>query len=89
MAHVSPALAVVGGQVPILLIHGLADTNIPFQQSELILAHNPPHITLWEVPGAGHIGASRVAGQEFNARVLDWFASHGGEIQARATTVPN
>jgi dipeptidyl aminopeptidase/acylaminoacyl peptidase len=79
LAHASPALSVVGSRVPILLIHGLADTNIPFQQSETILAHNPSYITLWEVPGAGHIGASRVAGWEFDTRVLDWFASHGGE----------
>jgi pimeloyl-ACP methyl ester carboxylesterase len=43
--------------VPILLIHGLADNNIPFQQSEEIRNHNPADIRLWEVPRAGHCGA--------------------------------
>ncbi|MGA2648298.1 MAG: alpha/beta fold hydrolase [Candidatus Sulfotelmatobacter sp.] len=43
--------AVVGSRVPILLIHGLADNNIPFQQSEWIRSHNPADIKLWEVPG--------------------------------------
>jgi len=89
LAHASPALSVVGGHVPILLIHGLADTNIPFQQSEMILAHNPSYITLWEVPGAGHIGASRIAGQEFDARVLNWFASHAAEIREQANQPRN
>jgi pimeloyl-ACP methyl ester carboxylesterase len=66
----------VGSSVPIFLIHGLADTNIPPQQSERIQAHDPGKIILWEVPNAGHCGAMNAAGEEFNKRVLDWFASH-------------
>ena len=76
IASASPESAVVGSSIPILLIHGLADTNIPPEQSERIQAHNPSNIVLWEVPNAGHCGARGTAGKEFDKRVLDWFASH-------------
>jgi alpha-beta hydrolase superfamily lysophospholipase len=78
LANASPEKAVVGSRVPILLIHGLADNNIPSQQSEWIRARNPTDITLWSVPNAGHCGAVNAAGQEFNARVIGWFVSHDG-----------
>jgi hypothetical protein len=76
LANASPETSVVGSGVPIFLIHGLADTNIPPEQSERIQAHNPAKIALWEVPNAGHCGAADAAGEEFKIRVLDWFASH-------------
>jgi hypothetical protein len=64
------------------LIHGLADDNIPFQQSERIRAHDPADIVLWEVPLAGHCGAVNAAAHEFNTRVLGWFTSHDGGYAA-------
>jgi pimeloyl-ACP methyl ester carboxylesterase len=76
LADASPERSVIGSRVPILLIHGLADDNIPFQQSERIRAHDPADNVLWEVPLAGHCGAVNAAGQEFNTRVLGWFTSH-------------
>jgi dipeptidyl aminopeptidase/acylaminoacyl peptidase len=76
LADASPEDSVVGSHVPILLIHGLADENIPPQQSEWIRARNPADITLWEVPHAGHCGAVNAAGPEFDTRVLGWFRSH-------------
>jgi uncharacterized protein len=78
LADASPERSVVGSRVPILLIHGLADDNIPFQQSERIRARDPADIVLWEVPLAGHCGAVNAAGQEFNMRVLGWFRFHDG-----------
>ena len=72
LADASPERSVVGSRVPIFLIHGLADDNIPFRQSERIRAHDPADIVLWEVPLAGHCGAVNAAGQEFNTRVLGW-----------------
>jgi hypothetical protein len=33
-------------------------------------------IMLWEVPNAGHCGASSATPAEFNARVIAWFATH-------------
>jgi dipeptidyl aminopeptidase/acylaminoacyl peptidase len=76
LADASPERSVVGSRVPIFLIHGLADDNIPPQQSERIRAHNPAEIVLWEVPNAGHCGAVNAAGQEFDTRVVGWFRSH-------------
>ena len=76
LTDASPEEAVVGSRVPILLVHGLSDNNIPFRQSEWIRSHDPADITLWEVPGAGHCGAVSVAPQEFDNRVLGWFSAH-------------
>jgi dipeptidyl aminopeptidase/acylaminoacyl peptidase len=46
LAAASPEESVAGSRVPILLIHGLADSNIPPQQSEMTRACNPADITL-------------------------------------------
>ena len=79
----SPEQSVVGSRVPILLIHGLADNNIPPHQSEIIRDHNPADITLWEVPDAGHCGAVSVGAEEFDSRVLGWFSSHGRNLREK------
>ncbi len=72
----SPELSVTGSPVPVFLIHGLADENIPFNHSEKIFSRNRANIKLWEVPGAGHCGARGVARREFDMRLLNWFWSH-------------
>ena len=76
LSQVSPENSVARSKIPTLLIHGLADDNIPPQQSEEIRSRNPADIALWEVPRAGHCGAVSVAGEEFDSRVLNWFSSH-------------
>jgi uncharacterized protein len=73
LANASPERAVENVRIPILLIHGLEDHNIPPSQSREIQAHNPSDIALWQVPRAGHCGAIAVAPEEFNRRVLQWF----------------
>ncbi len=83
LAAVSPQDAVINSRIPILLIHGLADENIPPQQSEMIRSRNPADISLWEVPEAGHCSAVSAAGEGFNVRVLDWFASHEGSVHPK------
>ena len=77
LATISPAESVVGSRVAILLIHGLADNNIPPGQSEMIRDRNPAEIALWEVPNAGHCGAMSAAPEEFNRRVIAWLRAHG------------
>jgi uncharacterized protein len=76
LSGISPEKSVIGNRVPILLIHGLADTNIPISQSERIFENCPDKISFWKVPNAGHCGALGAAGPEFEQRVLEWFSSH-------------
>jgi dipeptidyl aminopeptidase/acylaminoacyl peptidase len=76
MESASPQNAVANMKTPVLLIHGLDDTNIPPYHSELIRAKNPANVSVWKVPGAVHTGAHAAAPQEFERRVLEWFAYH-------------
>ena len=76
MEKASPENAVEHSRVPVLLIHGLNDTNIPPYHSDMIQAKNPSDIVVWKVPGAVHTGAHQAAPEEFDHKVLDWFASH-------------
>ena len=82
----SPADAVGRSRTPILLIHGTDDINILPHHSELIAARYPSHVTLWEVPGATHCGASAVAPQMFWTKVLAWFDSHSQMPAVQAGT---
>jgi pimeloyl-ACP methyl ester carboxylesterase len=73
MQPVSPESAVANSRVPVLLIHGAIDSNIPVRHSRHI--HQLNRATeLWEVPGADHCGAMAAAPEEFDRRVLNWFA---------------
>lgn len=83
LSDASPERAVENVRIPILLIHGLADHNIPPSHSREIQAHNPSDITLWQVPGADHCGAIAVAPEEFGRRVPQWFG-RGGPTPATA-----
>ncbi len=65
----SPERAIDNMATPVLLIHGLADTNIYPAHSEMLAARNSRNVTLWLVPGAGHTAALGVAPQEFRARI--------------------
>src|SRR5258708_40170676 len=51
LARVSPENAVAHTRVPVLLIHGQADSNIPVRHSRQITLANA-QVVLWEVPGA-------------------------------------
>ncbi|HEY6337045.1 MAG TPA: alpha/beta fold hydrolase [Candidatus Sulfotelmatobacter sp.] len=75
LQQVSPEDSVARTQVPVLLIHGQIDSNIPIRHSREIRARNPNAI-LWEVPHADHCGAISTAPQEFEQRVIAWFADH-------------
>jgi len=76
MSAVSPRDAVRDAKIPVLLIHGTADSNIPSYNSDDIQAANPSQVQLWKVPGAAHCGAHEVAPAEFEHRVLDWLSQH-------------
>lgn len=75
LTQASPEDAVANTHVPVLLIHGVVDSNIPLRHSLRLVAHNPL-LTLWEVPGADHCGAMSVAPEEFERRIVEWFQTH-------------
>jgi pimeloyl-ACP methyl ester carboxylesterase len=75
LQQVSPLAAVSATKIPTLLIHGQIDSNIPVRHSRRIKSLVPA-VVLWEVPIADHCGAINAAPQEFESRVLEWFATH-------------
>jgi uncharacterized protein len=78
LARVSPENVVATTKVPVLLIHGQDDTNIPIRHSRRIAARNS-QVVLWEVPHAGHSNAIDAAPQELQKRLIDWFDAHSAQ----------
>jgi fermentation-respiration switch protein FrsA (DUF1100 family) len=75
LASVSPAAAVAKTDVPILLIHGVEDHNIPPWHSRRILEQHHGRVEFWEPPRTGHVQAFGRWPNEFVRRVSGWFAS--------------
>jgi len=75
MQSISPQHSVARTKIPVFLIHGQIDSNIPVRHSRSIHASNPNAI-LWEVPNADHCGAISTTPQEFQQRLLAWFSTH-------------
>jgi dipeptidyl aminopeptidase/acylaminoacyl peptidase len=78
-SQASPMNAVAASKVPVLLIHGRKDTNLPPRNSEMIRSHSAAHIpavALWEPAEAGHCGAAGAEPIEFERRVIGWFVSN-------------
>ena len=73
--HLSPENMVAATRVPVLLIHGQNDSNIPVRHSRRIAARNPS-VRLWEVPNTDHCGAISTARQELEQRLIGWFGEH-------------
>jgi pimeloyl-ACP methyl ester carboxylesterase len=71
----SPERAVESTTVPVFLIHGQVDSNIPVRHCRKIAAANQK-VALWEVPGADHCGAIGIAPVELEGRVTEWFQLH-------------
>jgi hypothetical protein len=79
MEQVSPENAVAASHVPVLLIHGRKDINLPPRHSQMIVAHNRtriPALVLWEPARAVHTGAAAAEPEEYERRVIGWFESH-------------
>lgn len=76
LTQASPEDVVAHTHVPVLLIHGVVDSNIPLRHSLRLVAHNP-RLQLWQVPGADHCGAISTAPEEFPRRVVSWFGMNG------------
>jgi alpha-beta hydrolase superfamily lysophospholipase len=72
----SPEEVVSGTSTPVLLIHGLQDTNIYPSHSQVIGSRNPKNVKLWLVPGAHHMTVYRTAPAECESKLLSWFVDH-------------
>lgn len=82
MSKVSPEEAIAQGNVPVMLIHGEIDHNIPLRHSHLIKHHNP-RVILWIVPNADHCGAISTAPTEFEKKVLRWFQENDQPVTSQ------
>ncbi|MBA2300787.1 MAG: alpha/beta fold hydrolase [Chloroflexi bacterium] len=58
--------------VPLLLIHGEADTTVPMAEGRRLAALAGPASEHWIVPGAGHSGGHAIAGDDYERRVSDF-----------------
>ena len=72
----TPAKSAASTQVPVLLIHGTQDFNIPLRHCEAILKNHSGVMEFWQVPGAGHTGAFGREPEEFERRVTGWFSRY-------------
>lgn len=75
MEEISPEDSVAATAIPVFLIHGQIDSNIPIRHSRLIHIRAPSTL-LWEVPNADHCGAISAAPQEFERRLLIFFGRY-------------
>lgn len=75
LRQASPENAVSASRVPVLLIHGKEDIKLPPYNSEEIKAHNSA-VVLWEPAQAGHCGADGTEPEEYERRLIGWFANH-------------
>jgi pimeloyl-ACP methyl ester carboxylesterase len=76
LGRASPMAVIRGTKVPILLIHGAVDTNIPVRHSQELHAANPQTSQLWIVEHAGHVASLSTASDNYIGKVLWWFRSH-------------
>lgn len=75
----SPQDSVAASRVPVLLIHGKRDDNLPAYNSEMILTRSRSRgneVVLWEPAEAGHTGAAEAEPDEYERRVIGWFEAH-------------
>jgi len=58
--------------LPLLLIHGEADTTVPIAEGRRLADLAGPASEHWVVPGAGHSASHEVASEEYERRVSDF-----------------
>ena len=72
----SPVRRLTQARVPVLVIHGTDDREIPVADARALAAANPRFVTLWLVNGATHTQGWATAPREYPARVLRFLAAH-------------
>jgi pimeloyl-ACP methyl ester carboxylesterase len=78
LTQASPLRAVGSTRTPVLLIHGLADDNLPPRHSVALTASNPA-VQLWEPAATGHCGAFSTHPAEYEHRIIDWLTAHASK----------
>jgi len=73
--NVSPALVIKDTKIPILVIHGEKDTQIPVENAYLLKESNP-NIEFWIVKGADHGQAYALYKSEYEERIKDFLKKH-------------
>ncbi len=58
--------------VPLLLIHGAADTTVPLEDAQRLASAAGPSAEQWVVEGAEHSESHAVARQDYERRVMDF-----------------
>lgn len=81
MAHfkagaVSPLDAVRQRHVPLLLVHGTADTRIKTSYAEQLYAAASPPKELWLIPGARHDNVWEIGGDDYRRKVVTFFEKY-------------
>ncbi len=61
---------------PVLIIHGSHDETIPQEHASELLKSARGNKELWYIAGADHHGTYRVAGQQYEKRIIDFFTKY-------------
>jgi pimeloyl-ACP methyl ester carboxylesterase len=72
---VSPAQAIKNSTVPIFVIHGEKDSQIPVENA-YVLKESNPGIELWIVPGADHGYAHALTKDEYERKIKEFLKKH-------------
>jgi pimeloyl-ACP methyl ester carboxylesterase len=74
---------------PVLIIHGEADTRIPFSQAQRVYAASPAGSQLWALPGVEHAQAFPTEQDQYLERVKAYLASRlAGGPQSSSAPLP-
>lgn len=77
--EISPEESIKELEIPVLLIHGDKDSQIPLKNSEAIYKNSNKSLTeLWIVPNADHGASHATNPRKYEERVLDFFGKHLG-----------
>ncbi len=74
-SDVSPAKAIQNTTVPMFVIHGEKDTQIPVENA-YVLKESNPNIELWIVKGVEHGFSYAETGEDYEKRIKDFLRKH-------------
>ena len=71
----APERAVTQLDYPVLVIHGIADERVPWQQGQRVVVAAKEGTSIWLVPGSDHVDAFLVQPDEYVRKVSGYFNS--------------